>query len=413
MEHGVSASLTEIALVLAAAFAGGALVRRWNQPVLVGYILVGILLGPSALNIVSSQDQISLLSELGLLLLLFVIGMELDAHRFAEVHRIAITTTLLQIAAALCVMTGVGWLFGWPASRIVIFGFAIATSSTAVGLRLLGDMGELQKPTGNMAVGILIAQDLALIPMLLIVDTLQPGHGFDPWGLVRLAVALVIMGGLLFGMVRHGWTMKDVVPQWLRLPASFTGDQRVLAALAFCFSAAALAGAIGLSASYGAFLAGLLIGSTSESHTYERKIKPLFDLLIMVFFLSVGMLLDLPFILRNFPVIAALLLSLMLLKSVFTTFVLARMGLSRRHALIIGAALGQLGEFSFVMAALGLSMGSINDEEHKTVVAVIALSLAITPIWMSVLQRMHILRNRIVRGVRSTPGGDINRGDSI
>jgi CPA2 family monovalent cation:H+ antiporter-2 len=198
-------------------------------------------------------------------------------------------------------------------------------------------------------------------------------------------------------MARHNWTMKDIVPKWLHWPAFSSHDQRVLAALALCFTAAALAGAIGLSASYGAFLAGLLIGSTNESHSYEQKIKPLFDLLIMVFFLSVGLLLDLPFILRHLPTILTLLFSLMLLKSVFTTFVLARLGLSRRHALLIGAALGQLGEFSFALAALGLSITAISGDEYKTLVAIIALSLVITPFWMEILQRMHVLRNRIVR----------------
>jgi CPA2 family monovalent cation:H+ antiporter-2 len=397
MDHGNATSLTEIALVLAAAFAGGALVRRWNQPVLVGYILVGLLLGPSVLGVISSADQISFLAELGLLLLLFVVGMELDAHRFAEVHRIAITTTLLQIAGALALMAGAGWVFGWTMSRIVVFAFALATSSTAVGLRLLNDMGEMQKPTGNAAVGILIAQDLALIPMLLIIDALKPGGGFDTWGLVKLGVAVAIMAGLVFGMARHNWTMKDIVPKWLHWPAFSSHDQRVLAALALCFTAAALAGAVGLSASYGAFLAGLLIGSTSESHSYEEKIQPLFDLLIMVFFLSVGLLLDLPFILSHLPAILTLLFSLMLLKSVFTTFVLVRLGLSRRHALLIGAALGQLGEFSFALAALGLSIVAITDGEYKMLVAIIALSLVITPVWMKILQHMHVMRNRIVR----------------
>ena len=192
--------------------------------------------------------------------------------------------------------------------------------------------------------------------------------------------------------------MKTFIPRWLHLPP-LDRDQKVLAALALCFCCAAFAGEIGLSASYGAFLAGLLIGSTSESHAYEKQIKPLFDLLIMVFFFSVGLLLDLPFILHHLPIILTLLFSLMLVKTVLTTFVLARLGLSRRHALLIGASLGQLGEFSFVLAALGLSMGAINDDEYKILIAIVALSLMITPVWMALLQQAHIVRNRIVSAV--------------
>ncbi len=399
-----AASLTQIAVVMAAAFAGGALVRRLNQPVLVGYILVGIILGPSVLGVISDQGDISFLAELGILLLLFVVGMELDAHRFAEVYKIAISTSALQIGVSLLAMAGLGYFLDWQPSRIILLGFAISLSSTAVGIKLLEDMGELQKPTGNTAIGILIAQDLALIPMLLIIGSLQAEGGFDNWGLVRLAVAVLVMGVLLFGMSRRGWTMKTIMPSWLHWPAFRNKDQKMLAALAFCFSSAALAGSLGISAAYGAFLAGLLIGSTAESHDYEKQIKPLFDLLIMVFFISVGLLLDMPFILKNIWVILLLLLSLMVLKTFFNIFVLKCLGLSRRHAFMIGASLGQVGEFSFVLAAMGLSMGAILPDEYKLVVAIIALSLILTPFWMVVLNRMHLIHNRLVAKTKNQDG---------
>lgn len=391
MDHGTSAALTQIAIVMAAAFAGGALVRRLNQPVLVGYILVGLLLGPSVLGVVSDQSEISFLAELGILLLMFVIGMELDARRFAEVYKVAISTALLQIGASLLVMALIGYTLDWTPARIVIFGFALSLSSTAVGIKLLEDMGKLHKPLGNTAIGILVAQDLALIPMLLIVGSLQAEGGFDTWGLVRLGAAILILGGLLFGMSRHGWTLKDIAPSWLHWPAFRSDDQRALAAMAFCFASAALAGALGLSASYGAFLSGLLIGSTAQSHDYEKQIKPLFDLLIMVFFISVGLMLDLDFIIHNILTILLLLGTLMVMKTFFNIFILSKLGLSRRSSFLIGTSLGQMGEFSFVLAALGLSMGAIYAEEYKLIVALIAFSLVMTPLWMFTLQRMHFI----------------------
>lgn len=403
MHNEAAFSLTHIAVILAAAFAVGAVVKRLNQPVLVGYILAGVALGPTALGIVANHDDISFLAELGILLLLFVVGMELDAHRFAEVYKVATVTALGQIAASLAIVAGAGALLGWDVARIVVFGFAIATSSTAVGIRLLDDMGETGKPTGNTAIGILIAQDLALIPMLLIVDALQPGNEFNMWALGRLGVGIAVMMILLYGMARRGWTLQNFTPRWLHLNAFADKDHRMLAALAFCFGCAALAGAVGLSASYGAFLAGLLIGSTSESHAYEKQIKPIFDLLIMVFFFSVGLLLDVPFIMKQWMVILTLLFSLMLVKTIFTTYLLSKLGLSRRHALLIGAALGQVGEFAFVIAALGLSMGAVQEDEYKILIAVVALSLIITPIWLVLLQRAHVVRNRIVRSMVTFP----------
>ena len=206
MHHDVTSSLTQIAIILAAAFAGGMFVRKLNQPVLVGYILVGIILGPTVLGIMSSHEDISFLAELGILLLLFVVGMELDAHRFGEVYKVAILTTLVQIGASLLIMTGVGMLMGWGAARMVVFGFAIATSSTAVGIRLLEDMGEIKKPTGNTAIGILIAQDLALIPMLLIVDALQPGNEFNMGGAGPVGCRRAADG---HAAVRHGAPWLD------------------------------------------------------------------------------------------------------------------------------------------------------------------------------------------------------------
>jgi CPA2 family monovalent cation:H+ antiporter-2 len=409
MDHGTTAALSQIAIVMAAAFAGGALVRRLNQPVLVGYILVGLLLGPSVLGIMSNPAEISFMAELGILLLMFIIGMELDARRFAAVYKVAISTTLLQIGASLLLMTFIGYLLDWTPARIVIFGFAFSLSSTAVAIKLLEDMGQLNKPVGNTAIGILVAQDLALIPMLLIVGSLQAEGGFNTWGLIKLGVAVLVLGGILFGMSRHGWTLKDMAPSWLHWPAFRSDDQRALAALAFCFTSAAIAGALELSASYGAFLSGLLIGSTAQSHAYEKQIKPVFDLLIMVFFLSVGLLLDVHFIMRNILTIAIMLGALMMMKTFFNIFVLSKLGLSRRHAFLIGTSLGQMGEFSFVLVALGLSLQAIYAEEYKLIVALIAFSLVLTPLWMFTLERMHFIHKDSREPAIPEPG----HGDAI
>ena len=159
---------------------------------------------------------------------------------------------------------------------------------------------------------------------------------------------------------------------------------------------------------WGAFLSGLLIGSTAQSHDYEKQIKPIFDLLIMVFFLSVGLLLDIEFIMRNILTILVLLGALMVVKTFFNIFVLSKLGLSWRHSFLIGTSLGQMGEFSFVLVALGLSLGAIYSEEYKLIVALIAFSLILTPLWMVTLQRMHFIHKHD-RPEKAEPG----HGDSI
>ena len=380
-------TLTQLALVLAAAFAGGALLQRLRQPVLVGYILVGILLGPSVLGVISDEHQIKTLAEMGILLLLFVIGMELDLKKFAPVYRLALITTAAQIGAGLTAALILGNIFGWPLPRILLLGFAVSLSSTAVAIKLLQDMKETNTTLGRGAIGILIAQDIAVIPMLLVMSALD-GGSVNLLDLLKIALAIGLMVALIY-------TLKTK-PHWFSrlmklIPAR---DQTAVVALALCFSAAALADLLGLSAGYGAFLAGLVIGNTTERHAYEINITPIFDVLMMVFFLSIGLLIDLPFIQEKFARIAALLGVVMLMKTILNIGILRTLGLSRRNAIVMGATLAQIGEFSFILAALGLESGAIQDTGYKYVISIIALSLVITPIWLYAVRQMNLIRYR-------------------
>lgn len=397
-----AANLSQIALVLAAAFAGGSVLKRFGQPAIVGYILVGMLLGPSFLGLVSNGSEISFLSELGILLLLFIIGLELDVHRFMDVFKIAVSTTALQIAAGLAVIGLIGWLFDWNINRIIILGFAVSLSSTAVALKLLEDMGEANTPMGNMTMGILVAQDLAVIPMLLVISTLNEDGGnfiLEIEDIARIVFAIIFMVVMICAL--GGRDIGPLKLSKMKIPTLPDSGQNVLVALTVCFTAAALSGAIGLSASYGAFLAGLAIGSTHKKETYEEEIRPIFELLMMIFFLSVGIMLDFGFIIDHALSIGLVLFALLFLKTIFNITILRWLGLSRRHAIMIGASLGQAGEFSLVLAALGLSSAAIMPEAYKYVVAIIALSLIMTPAWTVAMRRMDLLRRgRIYRHAR-------------
>ncbi len=383
-------TLTQLALLLASAFAGGALLQRLHQPVLVGYILVGFVLGPSVLGVVHDEEQIKTLAGLGILLLLFVVGLELDLKKFAPVYRAAIILTLSQIIIGVGAMFALGSLFDWPLARILLLGFSVSLSSTAVAIKLLQDIGELNTTLGRAAVGILIAQDIAVIPMLLIVGAMG-GHGFDVMEIPRIVLAIGFMSGLIIILNRK--------PHWFARMVGMIPleSQTAVTALAMCFSAAALAGFFGLSAAYGAFLAGLVIGNTAKRSAYEDNIKPIFEVLMMVFFLSIGLLIDLDFLVEKLWRVLALLGIAMTLKTVVNITILKWLGLSRRNSIVIGAALGQIGEFSFVLAALGLTTGAIMPDGYKYVVSIIALSLVITPLWLYGIRRMNLLRRRRTR----------------
>lgn len=393
--HDITA-LTQMAFILAAAFSGGLLLQRLRQPALVGYILVGILLGPHALGLIHEGEEIRLLSELGILLLLFIVGLELDLRKFLPLYKIAMGTAALQITFSLLAMFGVSLLFGWPLKMVVLLGFAFSLSSTAVAIRLMEDLNALNTPVGNVAVGILIAQDLAVVPMILIISAFGANEGSIALRMLLPVFLVIATGALIWLMVaRPAWLNRFAGPIG-RIKNYLDKDrQRPLTALMFCFAAAAISGGLGFSAAYGAFIAGLVLGNTQYGHSYERQVRPLFDILMMFFFLSVGMLIDFQYLAENIGAVLLLVFVVMLLKTVINFGILRLYRLSVRHSIFIGATLGQVGEFSFAMASLGLSVGAINNDDYKLVIVIVALSLIMTPAWLLIMRRLRLIMRQL------------------
>jgi CPA2 family monovalent cation:H+ antiporter-2 len=386
-------ALTHLATILAAAFIGGAVFQRLKQPVLVGYIIVGIILGPSVLGVVSGREDIALFAELGILLLLFIAGMELDLNNFKSVAKVSIITCCAQIGIGLTTMFLLGYFLDWPINRSILLGFAVALSSTAVALKILDDTGLRPTRIGESSLGILIAQDIAVIPMILIIGALNTAEGFNYDGLIKMSVALGVMIGvvLLF-------TAKPAIFYrfWHKIEMfhdTAMQGQTAITGLAVCFTASAIAGFFGLSAAYGAFLAGLLVGNMVSHKQLEQHTKPIFDVMIMVFFLSIGLLIDLQFLQDHWLAVIALLLVTMVLKTIVNISVLRCQGMEKNEAYVTGAVLAQVGEFSFILAAMGLAAGTIQDDGYKYVVAIISLSLLITPLWLYLVKRYQILEN--------------------
>jgi monovalent cation:H+ antiporter-2, CPA2 family len=376
--------ITFIALVVGIALMCGLALARLKQPAIVGYILAGVVLGPSGLALVEDRAQISLLAELGVLMLLFLIGMELSLRAFKTVWRIALLGTGLQIGGALAAMLLFSLVLDWPLELAMLLGFVVALSSTAVSIKMLDDIGELRSEVGRRAVAILIAQDLAVVPMMLVLNAMASEGGFGLFDLLPMAVAV----GFLVLFVRYlsrrervhlpfsRWIVKD-------------HDLTPLAALAWCFAAAAISGLLGLSAAYGAFLAGLLIGSSTERQTIIAATRPIQSVLLMVFFLSIGLLLDLGYIWDNLVSVLVLLVIVTLGKTAMNVGALRLLGEPWPRAFLTGVVLGQVGEFSFILAALGLGNGLIDPDGHRLVVTIIALSLVISPLWLDVARRLH------------------------
>lgn len=381
--HEPAGSLTGLAIVALAALACGLAMHRLKQPAVMGYILAGAILGPSALGLVENRDFIQLLAELGVLMLLFLIGMEISLSAIKEVWKVALGATALQIVVGLGAMAALGALLDWPMPFVVLIGFGVALSSTAVAIKMLEEIGELRSRTGQLTIGILVAQDLAVVPMMLIVQSFRgEGGALDAALKVLLSVAFLVL--LVFYLLRRKRVRLPFIRQ-----ATQTSDLVPLAGLGFCFGAAAVSGLLGLSAAYGAFLAGLVIGNSTSRAAMMRHTEPIQAVLLMVFFLSIGLLIDFRYILDNLGTVLLIVAFVALLKTALNVGFLRLLGRPWPQAFLAGALLAQLGEFSFVLAALGLGVGVIDDNAHRLIVAVTVLSLLGSPFWLETARRLH------------------------
>jgi CPA2 family monovalent cation:H+ antiporter-2 len=376
-------NLTEVAMVVVAALAGGVGFVRLKQPPIIGYILTGILLGPSGLSFIQSRDQVSMLAELGVLLLLFVVGMELSLRTFKKVWVVATLCTVLQVVSSLGITLAISGFFGWSAGLSLLLGFVASISSTAVVVKVLESIGELKTEVGQLAIGILIAQDLAIVPMILILRNYGESW-FSPLLLIKLIVSMGMIAALITYLSRR---------QRVRLPLTkmIAGDRDLtpLASLTFCFAAAAVSGLIGLSAPYGAFLAGLVLGNTHERLAIIESTKPIQSILLMVFFLSIGVLLDLEFIWDHLGIVLKLLFVVTIGKTALNVGILRLLRLPWPQAFLIGVVLAQLGEFAFLMTTISHEANIITDDGERLIVGLTVLSLAFSPIWLAIARHFQ------------------------
>lgn len=374
--------LIEITLVVIAALAGGLAFVRLKQPPILGYILAGILLGPSCLGFVESRETVSTLAELGVLLLLFVVGMELNLRTFKKAWIATTLCTVLQITVGLIITFILAPFFGWSTGMALLLGFVVSLSSTAVVVNILERIGEFRSDSGQFAIGVLIAQDLAIVPMILILKNLD-GSFFNLGLILKLVLSIGMIAVLIYYLSQR---------QRVRIPLSqiISGEKDLtpLATLGFCFAAAAVSGLVGLSAAYGAFLAGLVLGNTHERLLFLETTKPIQSTLLMVFFLSIGLLLDLHFIWDHWIMVLVLLFTITIGKTAINIGILHALRLPWTQSFLVGVVLAQLGEFSFLLASVGHQAKIIDDYGQKLIIALTVLSLLFSPLWLASARRL-------------------------
>ncbi len=379
-----AAQLHEVALVAMVAVILGLGLLRLRQPPVVGYILAGIALGPTGFGLISQSGSIGLLAELGVLVLLFLIGMELSIRAFIAVIKPAVLIAAGQLGLALGITTTFSLVLGWSLAQTLLLAFVVAVSSTAVAIKMLEEIGELRSETGRITIGVLIAQDIAIVPMLIVTDALG-GEDISAFAVtMKIAAAVAFLIWLVWRLGRPG---KIHLPGLDLLEGK--PDVLALAAMAICFTAATLSGFLGLSPAYGAFVAGLVLASSTLRSELISVTHPIQSILLFVFFLSVGLLLDISYIMDNFATVFLFVLGVIGLKTALNIALTRFMGYSLAVAIPAGLSMAQIGEFSFVLAAAGLSNGAIDFGAYRLAIAVIAVSLLVSPLWIISVRRFH------------------------
>ncbi|MEZ5648461.1 MAG: cation:proton antiporter [Alphaproteobacteria bacterium] len=373
--------LAGILAIVPIALLCGLLATRLRLPPLIGYMAAGIIVGPSGLGWVTDRGSVSGLADLGVLLLLYVLGMELSLFVFRNIWQKAAITTLIQVGGSVGFMFLVSLIFDWSNEFAVLTGFMLALSSTAVAVKLLETSNELRTRTGQLVIGVLIAQDILVMPMLLIVGNLATrGVGIEL--AIKIALSLGILGGVVALLSQR---RRINLPLAKRL--SPNSDLTPILGLTYCFIAAWVTYTIGLSPAYGAFLAGLVIGNSAQRQVMLDTVIPIQSTLMMVFFLSIGLLIDLTSIQDSFLQIALLLGVVIIFKTTFNIGVFALLRQPTDRALIGGAVLAPVGEFSFVLAQTGVGLALLSDADYRLLVVVTAMTLFLSPVPMFIVRR--------------------------
>jgi CPA2 family monovalent cation:H+ antiporter-2 len=385
--------LPRIVLLLGAAAAAGLLMRRLRQSVIVGYLLAGVLLGPTGLGLVRGGDDVAILSELGVALLLFSIGLEFSLARLREFGRVALGAGTIQILVTTCVMAALAYLVTRDAAESVTLGMAFAMSSTAIVLRTLTDRAELDSIYGRNAIGILLLQDLAVIPVLIGTEALGAGSGaggLPAQFVIRLGLVALFLGG--------AWLLARLILPAVLSAAVLSGSRELPVVIAVCTSvgAAWTAHLLGFEPSLGAFLAGLVLAESPFALQIRADVAPLSAVFVTLFFASVGTVVQLPI---NVIYLVQILLGtavVMLLKALIASGAVYIFQRSARSALVTGIVISQVGEFTFVVAQTARRSGVVGDEAFQVSLGISLLALLLTPYVIAIAPA---LASRLVRRV--------------
>src|SRR3954452_17525977 len=367
--------IVNIAVAVAVALVGGLLAHRLRQPVIVGYLLAGVAIGAFTPGFIGDREQIASLAEVGVIFLMFALGIEFSLKELARVKGVALIGTGVQMGLTILAGVGLGAALGWPLARGLFFGGVIAISSTMVILKTLLDRGEVAAPHGRVLLGMLIVQDLAVVILIVLLPQLA-GEASLELGDVGLTLlkGVAFIGGVIFLGTR-------VVPPFMaRVERLRSPELFLMTAVALALGTAAGSALLGLSPALGAFLGGLLLTETEFDHRVVAEVVPMRNLFATLFFVSVGMLINPAFIVRHLPTVIGLAFFIMVAKALATLLGVTPFRLGGRTAAFVSLGMVQIGEFSYVLARSGREAVVVSDDFNTLILAASLVTIVLTPV---------------------------------
>jgi monovalent cation:H+ antiporter-2, CPA2 family len=367
----------DIALILVAALLGGLVARRLGLPLILGYIVAGVAVGPNTGGpTVSSVHDIELLAEIGVALLLFTIGLHFSLDELAPVRRVALFGTAAQMALTIAFGYGLGRLLGFGWQEAAWFGALLSLSSTAVVLKSLSEQGVMGTLSSRVIIGMLVAQDLAVVPLIIVLPELGSlGQGLSELGVAALRAAAFVAVMVVFGRRVLPWLMA-------RVAAWNSRELFLISVVAIGLGVGYATYLFGLSFAFGAFVAGLVLSQSDYSHQALADVEPLRDVFAMLFFVSVGMLLDPAFLIQNAGTVALVVALVFAVKGLVFAGVVRAFGYGNIIPFAVGLGLFQVGEFSFVIARVGVEEGAISESSYSIVLSTAVITMSLTPFAM-------------------------------
>lgn len=389
--------LQDLLIILSLATVVVFIFKRLKLPAILGFILTGTLAGPHVMGWVGASHEVEITSEIGIILLLFVIGIEFSIKQLAAIKKTVFLGGFLQVILTVLFTAGTFMLLDYSWQEAVFIGFLFSLSSTAIVLKMLQERKEITKPHGRMVLGVLIFQDIIVVPMMLFTPIIAGEAGDVGEALAGLGIKFVVLIVLTYVLARY------IVPRLLHeIAKTRSRELFILATVVICFAVAWLTDMAGLSPALGAFLAGLIISESEYSHQATGVILPFRELFTGLFFVSIGMLLNIEFLMEHLVFILLLVILVMLGKALIAWVAARILAYSVKAALLTAFSIFQVGEFAFILSEYGLEYNLLGEVKYQYFLAVSILSMAVTPF---VINGSNAMANRLLKtGNRIIPG---------